>query len=96
LISITTASPDENFRALREKLLALIRNLITSDLDQLFFVLYRMDVDEKKLRTVLNSNPEVDTAEMITDLIIEREVQKQKSRRQNTQRDNIIGDEEKW
>ncbi len=78
------------------KLQLAINELINSDFNQLLQLLYRLDVSEKKIKTVLELNQGTDSAPLITDLIIERQIQKIKSRREFKQRDDTISDEEKW
>ena len=70
--------------------------MILSDFDKLVMMLYRLDINETKLRKILNENPSQDAGNMIADLIIERQLQKIKSRQQFSQRDNNISEEEKW
>ena len=49
-----------------------INYLINHDFDQLIQLLYRIDVDETKLKTALR-NTQRDAAEVIAEMIIERE-----------------------
>ena len=70
--------------------------MILSDFDKLVMLLYRLDINETKLRKILNENPSNDAGNIIADLIIERQLQKIKSRQQFSQRDNNISGEEKW
>lgn len=86
----------EELKAQKMKLQTAINELIECDFNQLLQLLYRLDVNEKKIRAVLDSNKGTDSAPLITDLIIERQIQKIKSRRQFKQRDDTISDEERW
>lgn len=86
----------EDLYGSRLKLESAVNELINSDFNQLLQLLYRLDVSEKKIRTLLESNQGTDSAPLITDLIIERQVEKIKSRRQFKQRDDTISDEERW
>ena len=88
----TTTSTGE----IRRQLSIAINEMILSDFDKLVMLLYRLDINETKLRKILNENPSNDAGNMIADLIIERQLQKIKSRQQFNQRDNNISDEEKW
>jgi len=45
-------------------------------------ILYKVDVDESKLKKLLKDNPEKEAAHIIANLIIERERQKVKTRKQ--------------
>jgi hypothetical protein len=81
---------------LRELLIKQINELIQHDFEKLVFLLYRIDVDEARMRALLAQSKEADTAPLLADLIIERQLQKIKSRQDFTQRDNQISSEEKW
>ena len=81
---------------LKEKLAAHINLLITRDFNRLVGLLYRIDVNETKLRSLLNVNKGEDAGKIIAQLIIERQMQKIQSRQQFRTHDNDIGDEEKW
>ncbi|MEP6647874.1 MAG: hypothetical protein ABJC12_12365 [Saprospiraceae bacterium] len=80
----------------RELLAAKINEMISADFQKLIAILYRMDVSEPKLRSLLKDNPGSDSGLIIADLMIERQVQKIKSRQQFRQRDNDIDENEKW
>lgn len=73
-----------------------INQLIQNDFGKLVSLLYRIDVNEIKLKQLLKENPGTDAGLVIADLIIERQLQKIKSRRQLRQRDNNIDEKEKW
>lgn len=72
----------------------MINELITSDFNALIQLLYRIDVDEKKLKKALAKNSSVDSASVIADMIIERQIQKAKSR--NVFRKDNTSEEELW
>ena len=80
----------------KEELIARINELLNTDFSRLVAILYRMDVSETKLRKLLQDNPGTDAGNIIAELMIERQLQKIKSRREYKQRDNNINDEEKW
>ena len=84
-----------SFEQLKEQLSSHINFLIQSDLQKLVSILYRVDVDEAKLKHLLKENPDFDAANIITDLIIERQLQKIRSRQEYRPGENISGDE-KW
>jgi hypothetical protein len=73
-----------------------INNMINSNFEQLVSLLYRLDVNEEKLREYLDNKPGEDAAPLIAKLIVERQEQKIKSRQQNTQRDGSIDEEDSW
>ena len=73
-----------------------INELIQNDFQKLISILYRLDVSEEKLKHLLKENTQNDAGLIITDLIIERQIQKIKSRQQFRQRDNDMDENEKW
>lgn len=79
----------------KEELADKINELINSDFQKLVSILYRMDISEPKLKLLLKENPNVDAGLIIADLMIERQLQKAKSR-QEYKRDENISDDEKW
>jgi len=81
---------------LRRRLSVHINYLIEHDFQKLVSVLYRVDVNEKKLKQLLKENPGEDAGLIIADLIIERQLQKIKSRKEYRRDENNISDEEKW
>ena len=81
---------------LKEKLSAHLNHLIQTDFEKLVGILYRMDINEPKLKLLLKENTDSNAGLIIADLMIERQEQKIKSRQQFSKRDNNINDEEKW
>ena len=73
-----------------------INDLLNNDFQKLISILYRQDINEAKLKKLLKENPGTDAGLIITDLMIERQSEKIKSRQQFGQRDNNIDEEEKW
>jgi hypothetical protein len=84
-----------SFQELKEKLAAHINHLINYDFEKLVYYLYRVDVNENKIRQLLEQKEGENAAGLIADLIIERQLQKIKSRKE-TKSNNSIPDEEKW
>lgn len=80
---------------LREQLAAHINYLINHDFEKLIFYLYRIDVNESKMKQLLAQKEGENAARLIADLIIERQLQKIKSR-QETKSKNDTPDDEKW
>jgi hypothetical protein len=81
---------------LRDQLAAQVHSLINENFERLVAILYRVDVSEDKLKSLLKNHPDLDAGVIIADLIIERQLQKIKSRREFPTRDNNIDDSEKW
>jgi len=84
-----------SFDLLKERLSSHINFLIQSDFQKLVSILYRVDVSESKLKHLLKENQGFDAAKIITDMIIERQLQKIKSRQEHRNNENI-SDDEKW
>lgn len=75
---------------------AFINQLIQTDFQKLISLLYRIDVSEPKLKQLLHQHPQEDAGKIIAALIIERQVQKIKTRQQFRRRDDNFTGEEKW
>lgn len=75
-----SASDEERIRTLRTLLIQRIEELIQRDLEKLKWILYRIDVNEKKLHEALQHS-NADAATVMADLIIERQIQKAESRK---------------
>jgi len=58
-----------------------INDLIRNDFSQLIQILYQADVSEQKLKSLLNQNTGLDTAAIISNLLLERQLQKIKSKK---------------
>lgn len=82
-------------QALLRELEAHINWMIVHRFDALVQVLYRMDVDEGKLRRMLQEGSNTDAAGIIADLMVERQLQKIRTRQQ-FRRNTDIPDEDKW
>jgi hypothetical protein len=79
------------------KLLAeRINFLIMNDFNKLIHILYRADINEKKLNHILSQNKDEDAGKLIAILYVERHLQKIKSRQDNRRENNDITEEEKW
>ena len=71
-----------------------INHLILNDFQKLVHLLYRIDVSESKLTSMLKEHHGEDAGKMIAALIIERQIQKVISRKQ--QKTDESSDEERW
>lgn len=78
-----------------EQLAEFIHQLIDKDFSRLVQLLYRLDVSEAKLRSVLLEHPTGDAGEMIAQLILERIAQRDKNKQLFKQQGDIPEDE-KW
>ena len=80
---------------LQEKLAGHIHYLINHDFERLINLLYTVDVSESKLKNLLQEDSNTDAGYIIATLIIERQLQKIKTRRE-TKQGNFDGDVERW
>jgi hypothetical protein len=82
LIQIINSQIDTGFsvdmptQELQGKLTAFINDLIQNDFQKLVFILYKVDVDENRLKRILKEQTGKDAAAIIADLILERQIQK--------------------
>ena len=70
--------------------------LIQTDFNKLVHILYRLDINETKLSTMLKEYPGTDAAEIIARMIIERQREKIKSRAAFKNPGEDIPEEDKW
>lgn len=85
-----------SFEEMQTKLALHINHLIQHHFEQLVSLLYRIDVSEAKIKSMLQQQSHEDAAEIIAALIIERQVEKIKTRNLFRQSDNNFNEEEKW
>ncbi|HET7119270.1 MAG TPA: hypothetical protein VFI29_22435 [Hanamia sp.] len=95
IISVSNSIEGKPVEEIREQLIVLINELINKDFQALIQLLYRIDVDEKKIRYYLDENTNVDSSTVLADLIIERQLQKIKSKKHFGEKKHE-SDEEKW
>jgi hypothetical protein len=86
----------ESFEVLRETLAQWINGLISQRFGELVQLLYRIDVNEKKLKFLLEEKVGEDAAYIIADLIIERQLQKAAARKQYQPPPDDESEEERW
>jgi|SRR4051794_35389518 hypothetical protein len=83
-----------NHEQLHRSIANEINFLITKDFSRLISVLYRLDISEKKLKDYLQQPADTPAANVIAEMIIERQLQKIESRKKF--KNNRFCDEEKW
>lgn len=66
---------------MRERLIEAFAYLLDNDISKMMNILYRTDVDEAKLKTLLISNSELPSAEVIADAYIARQKEKIETRK---------------
>jgi hypothetical protein len=79
-----------------DTLAAKINYLIIHDFNKLISILYRADIDEKKLNHIFDENKNEYAGKLIALLFIERQMQKIKSRETLRGKINTDSEEEKW
>ncbi len=79
-----------------EELVNGINDLLVHQFDKLVGILYRLDVNETKLRRAIEEAKGTDAAKLIAELIIERQVEKIHSRKKYRGPERLDDDEEKW
>jgi hypothetical protein len=95
LLKISQPSVEKEKEILRQQLVILVNDLLVHDFQKLVLLLYRVDVSEKKLKGLIQLHPQTDAAEIIADLLIERQEEKKKSRA-SFKKDRDIPEDEKW
>jgi hypothetical protein len=84
-----------NDELLIQQLADYINQLILVNFERLVQLLYRIDVSEAKLKYLLKENPGEDAGKIIAVLIIERQIQKIKFRKEMSESDRDDGGEER-
>ena len=94
-MQITFSEKVNSIEQLKDLLALQFNELINTDFNRLIRLLYTIDVDEMKLKRLLDVNKTKNAGEIIAELVIERQLQKIRSR-QNYKRNENISDDEKW
>ena len=76
IVATTNKLQDKTPGEIREQLISLVNELVNTDFNALVQLLYRIDVDEKKLKQLLSERVGPDSPSIIADLIISRQLQK--------------------
>ena len=94
---LALALPEKiSFDKMQHELSDYINQLIKTDFEKLVAILYRIDVNEEKLKTLLQQKPDEDAGNIIATLIIESQEQKIKFLKQFSQKEIGFDEEEKW
>ena len=88
-------APCNNEEALLDNLSAIINNLINTDVNRLIGILYRLDISETRIRQTLHENSGKRAGELLAALVVERQLEKVKTRAQFKSQEDIP-DEDKW
>ena len=83
--------------SLFKTLSAYINEMLLHRFNELIQLLYRVDIDEQKLKKLLQENSDQDAGDIIARMIIERQVQKIRSREQLKRKEGPgAEEEEEW
>ncbi len=94
---LTIELPEKiSLQELQEQLSIHINYLISHQFEQLISLLYRIDISEAKIKSLLQNYPDENAGNIIAALIIERQLEKIKTRQQFHQSDDTNSEEEKW
>lgn len=75
-ITFSEESDISPYQQLYQQILPIVDEMLNDDYIKLMSLLYRIDIEEDFLNRKLKENSQADTDEVITDLIIKRELQK--------------------
>lgn len=92
-IMSTELQPWESLSA--KELAAWVNDMILRDFTGLLNLLYRLDVSEEKIRNLLEEMQHEDAGKIIAAVMIERQLQKIKTKQQFKQDENIP-EEDRW
>ncbi len=81
---------------LKQQLTQHINHLINTDFEKLIFYLYRIDVHEERMKQLLQQQEGENAASLIAQLIIDRQLQKIKSRAAFNASATDQSNEERW
>ncbi len=94
LQGITNSTAD--YSNVVQQLAPLINEYIQKDFEKLVQLLYRIDVDENKLKQALQENSGTDASHIIAGMVVERQLQKLKSRQMFRTGQPPVSEEDKW
>lgn len=87
IIVATNSIEEKSSGEIREQLIFLINELISTDFNALVQLLYKIDVDEEKLKQLLKTFKDTNSSSIIADLIINRQLQKIETKKQFSEPD---------
>lgn len=88
-------NPEVNTGQLEAIMAERINYLLINDFPKLLQLLYRIDISESKLKSLISSNPGIDSGKIIANMIIERQLEKARLR-EHFKKTDTGDDEEKW
>ena len=93
-LNLPSKSADD-FEQMKQALSQQINHLINSDFATLVNLLYRLDIPENKLKAALSNAADTPTGDVIADMIIERQQEKEEARNLFKNKGDIP-EEERW
>lgn len=90
----TLSSSDE--ASLQEELATYVEDLIQHDFPLLVELIYRVDINESKLKAALQNAVGNNSALLIARMIIDRQIEKITTRQQYVPKNPELNDDEKW
>ena len=94
LQSLPANTAEEN--AWVNQLSVLINELILHDFNALLQLLYRVDVSEREVKSLLQQQPHQDAGMLLARMLLQRQKEKAALRRQFNQDSSGIPDEDRW
>ncbi len=95
LQQLTVEASFDKKQEIKQQLIDCINYLLIHDFARLVQTLYRVDVNEARLKQLLQEHPQTDAAVLIADLLMERQEEKLKTKSSFPYNDTIPEDE-KW
>lgn len=86
----------KDLQDLEQQLANYINYLIQSDFNRLVQLLYRIDISEARIKQLLQLNPQEEAGKLIAQVMIERQLEKLKSRARYSSPADPESKEEKW
>lgn len=80
LQKFSTSLSAQEHEDLRSELSAYLNHLLQNDFAALLQLLYRVDVSEEKLKATLQQNQHADAGDLLAELLIERQAQKERQK----------------
>ncbi|HZH37772.1 MAG TPA: hypothetical protein VEX65_10875 [Flavisolibacter sp.] len=95
LLELSTGNSPPEKEGFKQQIATHLNDLLLHDFSRLIQLLYRVDVDEKRVKAVLQQHPHEDAGLLLTELLIER--QKGKSHKEETfSSSRNESNEERW
>jgi hypothetical protein len=95
LLELSASNSPPEKEGFKQQIAAYLNDLLLHDFSRLVQLLYRVDVDEKRVKAVLQQHPHEDAGLLLTELLMER--QKLKSYKKETFGSfRNESDEERW